>query len=100
MPKLSLTFSHSLPPDDVVARMKTFAETLRASHADSLRDVHELWEGNRARFEGAVMGFSASGEIEVDEREVRLTLAYPFFAAPFRGRIEAMIRETAESLLQ
>jgi hypothetical protein len=46
------------------------------------------------------MGFSASGEIEVDEREVRLTLSYPFVAAPFRGRIEAMIRETAESILR
>jgi len=99
MPTLTLSFPHTLPPEEAAARIRGFVAELRAGHPEYAGGIRESWEGTRARFEGTVMGFTASGEIEAGDREVRLILSYPFVAAPFRGRIEAMIRETAETLL-
>jgi hypothetical protein len=99
MPKLTLTFPHSYSRDEVIVRLRRFADTLKERYPEYFSDLHESWENGRARIEGTVMGFSATGEIEADEREARLSLSYPFVALPFRGKIEAVIREAAEEIL-
>jgi len=99
MPTFTLTLPHTLAPEEAAARIRGFAGELRARHPEYAGKIRESWEGNHARFEGTVMGFAISGDIEASRDAVRITVTYPFMAAPFRGRIEAQVRETIESLL-
>ncbi len=100
MPKLSLSLPHSLVPDEATARIRGLVDEMRAQYPDYARDIRESWDGPSGRFEGSVMGFSVSGEVEVIAGTVEIAVSYPFMASPFKGKIEAMIRETGEKILK
>jgi hypothetical protein len=99
MPKLSLSLPHSLAPDEAAARIRGLVDEMRAAHPDYARDIRDSWDGARGRFEGAVMGFTVSGEVAVTSGAVDIAVNYPFMASPFKGKIESMIRETGEKIL-
>ncbi len=99
MPKLSLSLTHSLSPDEATARIRGLVDEMRAAHPDYARDIRDSWDGPSGRFEGSVMGFKVSGELTVAAGSVEITASYPFMASPFKGKIESMIRETGEKIL-
>ncbi len=73
---------------------------MRVAHPEYARDIRESWDGPVGRFEGSVMGFKVSGEVAVTAGSIEITASYPFMASPFKGKIEAMIRETGEKILK
>lgn len=100
MPKLSLSLPHSLAPDEATARIRGLVDEMRIRHPDYARDIRDSWDGLSGRFEGSVMGFAVSGEVAVTDGTVEIAVTYPFMASPFKGKIEAMIRETGEKILE
>lgn len=100
MPTITLVFPHPLPHEEALVRIRRFTGELRARHPEHAGNFSESWEESTGRFEGTVMGFSVSGAMSVEPDAVRITVTYPFLAAPFRGRIEEQVRRTLESLLR
>ena len=99
MPKLNMTVSHRLSPDEALRRIKGLLDEVKTEFAGTISDLSEQWDGNIGYFNLRAKGFSVSGTLTVKPREVELSGNLPFAALPFRGKIESAIRSRAEKLL-
>jgi hypothetical protein len=99
MPQMSVVVPHNLSQDEARARIQNLLNDLKAQYGDRFSDLQESWSDHEGRFALKAMGFNVSGTLSVKPSEVELTGDLPFAAAPFKGRIEEVIRERAQRLL-
>ncbi len=99
MPKMKIVVPHDLPPEVALARIKGLLGDLKAQHAGQFSELQESWRDNRGDFAAKVMGFNLAGRVEVRPREVEVGGELPFAALPFKGRVEGMVRERLQHLL-
>ena len=99
MPALAFTVPHSLPPAEALKRTKKLLQITKTEYKDQFSDLEESWDGMRGIFSARVMGFALSGTLLVTKDSVELTGKVPWAALPFKGKIEAAIREKAEEVL-
>jgi hypothetical protein len=87
--KLTFTQPHTV---DLVT-LKAHAQQRLTHYAERYPHLglaeHFRWVTDRS-VSGSYKG--GSGTLSVDEREIRVALEVPFFARPFRGRIEDFVR--------
>jgi len=99
MPSFAISVPHQLPPDEALRRIQGLLGDLKQQYGDQVSDLKESWTGNDGEFSLTAMGLRLSGTLSVLPGEVKLNGNIPFAAVPFRGQIERMIRERAETLL-
>lgn len=99
MASLNITLQHRLAQEEALARVKRLLGELKVSHADKISNLQERWNGNVGSFSFTAMGFSVSGTLTVKPSTVELTGKLPFAANFFKGKIENVIRERAQTLL-
>jgi hypothetical protein len=99
MAALNMNIRHNLPQEEALARIKTLLNQVKNQYSDKITDLKEDWNGNVGNFSFSAMGFSVSGILTVKPSEVELSGTLPFAATFFRGKIESLIRERAETLL-
>ena len=90
--KIELSFTHALPVDEVRRRLDA-----RAKHWAEKKPSLGITDAYRwvspTRAEGSARG--GAGWIEITPDQVRLGGELPFFARPFRARIEGFLRDEA-----
>lgn len=99
MPAIAISVPHSLPPAEALRRIQSMLGDLKRQYGDQVTEVTETWSGSTGEFSMTAMGLRISGTLAVEPAEVKLNGTIPFAAVPFRGRIEQLIREQAETLL-
>ncbi len=100
MPKSTVTVNHQLGRDEALNRIKGLLGQAKEQYGDRITDLKENWSDNGGTFSFKAMGFKISGSLAVSDTDVVITGDYPFAALPFKGTIEATLRERAERLLQ
>ena len=98
MPKLDMKFAHQLSQDEALKRARGLLDQIKNEFADQISNLHEEWVENTCQFSFSVKGFSVSGTLIADPSEVELSCDLPWAVALFKGKIESMIQEKAESL--
>ena len=101
MPKFNVAVPHQSQRDDVVLRLKDFADQVRQDAPIELTEVTEQWDdrGNLS-FEFRAMGLKIAGTVVTCESHVTVVGQLPFAAVPFRGQIERQIEtKVMEALL-
>ncbi len=99
MPKLKIEVPHKLTQEEALNRIKGLLGEVKTQFADKISNLQENWRGNMGTFSFSAMGFSVSGSLSVTPSMVELFGNLPFAALFFKGKIEATIRERAETLL-
>jgi hypothetical protein len=99
MPSMTIVVPHTLTQEEAMRRIRGLLTDVKAQHGDRVTDLEERWSGDRGEFAFKAMGFAVSGSLVVRPSEVELKGSYPLAALPFKGRIEALIRERATQLL-
>ena len=99
MPNLDMKFAHQLSQDEALKRSRDLFEQIKNEFADQVSDLREEWVENTCQFSFSAKGFSVSGTLIVNPSEVELSCDLPWVVALFKGKIESMIQERAESLL-
>lgn len=87
--KLEFTQSHSLDLATLKARANARLEHYAAKYPHIPLRESFRWDGERS-VKGSYRG--GDGTLTFGDREVNLTVHLPFFARPFRARIEDFIR--------
>lgn len=87
--KLEIAQDHALDLAILKARAEERLEHYAAKYPHIPMLEHFRWDGERV-VRGSYRG--GDGAITLGEREVRVVLDLPFFARPFRARIEDFIR--------
>lgn len=94
--KIELAFDHALAVDEVRQRLDARAKHWAAKKPAFGIDSAYLWV-SPTRAEGGARG--GAGWIEITPTQVRLGGELPFFARPFRARIEGFLRDEAALVL-
>ena len=99
MANFKMSVKHALTQEEAINRIKTLLVDVKKQYAGGIDKLEEKWNGNSNSFSFAAMGFSVSGVLTVLPGEITLIGDLPFAASLFKGKIESLIREKAESLL-
>lgn len=99
MPTLKVNIPHRLREEEALRRIKDLLGEVKNQFADKISDLREEWNGNAGIFSFSAMGLPVSGMLTVRGDEVELSGELPFVASFFKGKIERIVRERAESLL-
>ena len=99
MANFKMSVPHNLTQEEAINRIKTLLGDVKTQYAGNIDKLEESWNGNSNTFSVTAMGFSVSGVLTVLPGEIALAGDLPFAARLFKGKIESIIREKAESLL-
>ncbi len=100
MPKSTVNVPHQLGKQEALERIKSILVKAKEQYGDRLTDLQENWNDDGGTFSFRAMGFKISGSLKVTDTDVEIVGDYPFAALPFKGTIEATLRERAERLLE
>ncbi len=87
--KLDIAHPHALDLATLKARAEERLAHYTARYPHIPMREHFRWDGDRV-VRGSYRG--GDGTVTLGEREVRVELELPFFARPFRARIEDFVR--------
>jgi putative polyhydroxyalkanoic acid system protein len=99
MPVIKLSVPHQLGTDEAKKRITKLLGETKAHYGDKISDLEESWVDNRGQFRFKAMGFSVSGNLEVQAGQVAGELNLPFAALPFKSKIESDLSTRAKELL-
>ena len=99
MAKFNMGLPHALPQDEALRRIRAEVETLKGEYGDKVGDLRDSWNDDSYEFQGVTQGFAVSGVILVRPSQIEISANLPWLAMPFKGRIEAAIRERMRNLL-
>jgi hypothetical protein len=99
MPSIKLSVPHKLGADEAKRRITQLIGEARGQFGHSVSDVKESWVDNRGTFSFRAMGFSVSGNLQVEPATVEMDINLPFAALPLKGRIENELSSKAKTLL-
>jgi hypothetical protein len=99
MAKFNMVVPHRLPQGEALRRVQGEIESLKSEYGDKITGLRESWSNNTYAFEGAGGGFTVPGSVTVGPTQVEIQAELPWLAIPFKGRIEAVIRERLMNVL-
>jgi len=99
MPDIKLSVPHKLSPEEARQRITKLISETKSQFGNSVSDVKESWVDNRGTFSFRAMGFSVSGNLQVEPSTVEVEINLPFAALPFKSRAEKEISNRAKELL-
>ncbi|MDB6155962.1 MAG: hypothetical protein JWL90_4415 [Chthoniobacteraceae bacterium] len=59
----------------------------------------ERWEGDRLYFNAGALGQKVSGQVDVEERNVRIEIELPWLLAAIAGQLQGRVQKEAQLLL-
>ena len=82
-------------------QIDTLLTSLQKQYGDRISNPSTSWSksGDRMDFSFGVYGFNLKGSVEIRDGEVVLDGSVPFFAKPFQGKAEELIRNKLEEIL-
>ena len=95
--KIEDVFPHKLDLETLRARIDARVESWAARYPSLDLAKHYRWVDPREA-RGSYRG--GEGVMRIGDTEVRVSLTLPFFARPFRARIEDFLRREAELILE
>jgi hypothetical protein len=99
MPSIHVRVAHALTQADALQRIQKAVAQAKKQNPDKVREFSEHWEGYVGKFSAAALGHSLTASCSVNPGEVTVEGKLPLLAAPFKGKIEAVIQDMLERLL-
>jgi hypothetical protein len=99
MPKVNVSVTCQLTQHEALSRIQARLLQIKARFSGKVSDLTENWNGYVGTFSGSARGFSVSGNLVVSPSAVTVEIALPLIALPFKGQIEAGIRNELSKLL-
>lgn len=96
---IKVVLYHRLPAEIALKRVKCLLDNLKHKYAEFISDLSEDWQGTNGSFRVSIAGFKCQGRLEVSAVQVVISGNLPILAAPFKGKIESMIKEEGNALL-
>jgi putative polyhydroxyalkanoic acid system protein len=97
---LVVSIPHQLGKDEAIRRLKGGLGQLKEKTDGKLAAVEDSWSDNRADFRLAVLGQTASGNLEVLEDSVRLEVQLPWLLAMVAEKVRPLIEKQGHLMLE
>ncbi len=100
MPKIVRSFPHTLGREAATVRIKKALERERIVKADLVTVVDENWTSDYdVVFTLKIYNYAVGGEMNIEERQVRIELNLPLLAVLVKGMIESQLENEVKKLL-
>ncbi|MCA9270716.1 MAG: polyhydroxyalkanoic acid system family protein [Planctomycetales bacterium] len=99
MPKFSTAVPHPLGKQAARLALEGLLSRVSEKFAQQVSSLEQSWTGDTLTFALTTYGFKISGNVVVEDSEVRLDGDLPFAAAMFKGKIESSIKTEIEKAL-
>jgi putative polyhydroxyalkanoate system protein len=99
MPSMKLSVPHSHDKEVAAEKLKSFTVTIKEFYGDQVSDLRETWIGDSLQFGFSAKGLKVSGQVDVEDDQVKLDSKLPLAAMMFRGVIETKVREALDKAL-
>ncbi|MFO1187975.1 MAG: polyhydroxyalkanoic acid system family protein [Alphaproteobacteria bacterium] len=97
---LVVTIPHRLGKEEAVRRLKAGFAGLHTNFGSLLAVQEDIWTGDAMAFRVAVLGQSASGNVNVAEDHVRLEVQLPWLLGRLAERAMGMIQKQTTLMLE
>ena len=98
---MRVAIPHSLPREEVRARLKARSHEIADFIPGGLADVTTAWPGeDRMTMRIAAMGQEVAGEVEVAERELVFTVNLPPALSFVEGLVKSAVEDKGRKLLR
>ena len=96
MPKINATVPHGLGKQTARSALDGLLAKVTQKYGDQVTGLEQNWVGDTLSFAFTTYGFKISGNLEVEDKQVKLHGDLPFAAAMFKGKIESSIQSEIE----
>lgn len=100
MSKMHVSIRHTLTETEVLKRIKKLLTETKKEYGNLVSELKEKWTGKTGEFSFSIKGYSIKGTIVVGSPTIELDGELPGALGFFKGKIERLIRERAETLLK
>ena len=99
MPKFSTAVPNPLGKDTARSAVEGLLSRVTEKYGDQVSSLEQSWEGDTLSFSMTTYGFKITGNLVVEDEQVKIDGDLPFAAAMFKGKIEGSIRTELEKCL-
>jgi putative polyhydroxyalkanoate system protein len=100
MPRLTVSVPHQLSRTEARRRILEGVEQLQARHGSALSRLEQRWTGDTLDFTVTALGQTLTGQVFVEEKEVRLEVVLPWMLAVLAGALKPQIEQKARKWLE
>ena len=94
MAKFNVAVEHGKTRDEVVEKLRGFADLIKEKMPAQVSEVSEDWDDDgNLLFAFKASGFNISGKMVTNDNQVTVSGDLPFAALPFRGMLETTVAE-------
>ncbi len=97
---LVVTIPHHLGKEEAMRRLKNGLGQLKERTDGKIAAVEDNWTDNRADFRLAMLGQTASGNLEVMEDSVHLEVKLPWLLAMVIEKVRPLIEKQGQLMLE
>ncbi|MDR1925539.1 MAG: polyhydroxyalkanoic acid system family protein [Planctomycetaceae bacterium] len=100
MPKLNITFPHTLDQDEATKRLQIKQNEIKEKHIYTVSELNENWiTPHHMEFAFKIYGFSLKGNVQSLDKSVQIVIELPFAAMLLKGTIESEIKKELAQIL-
>ena len=96
---ITLTVPHQLSRAEVKRRIQEEVGRAEKQFGSMLGSVRQTWDGDTLDFSVSAAGQTVSGKAFVEDRQVRLEIALPWFLAALAGTVRQRIEQRGREVL-
>ncbi len=96
---LHIIIPHTFSEAEALKRTKKLLQETKDQYSDEIEDLTENWKGTTGEFTFNVRGYTLSGTIEVNKKDLQIKGTLPGMLKFFKAKIETLILERANKLL-
>lgn len=96
---MKIEIPHQLSKEEAREKIKSLLSNLKEKYAGQVKDVEESWTDYRNDFKLGIGPLSTDGNITVNDANIEIDLAIPFFASMYKNQIKSLIEEQAKKAL-
>jgi hypothetical protein len=97
---LIVSIPHRLGKDEAVRRLKAGFGHVRTNYGAYLKILDETWNGERLTFRVSALSQVADGILDVEDNHVRLEVNLPWLLARMAEKIQPLIRNQGQLMLE
>ncbi len=100
MSRLTVSIPHQLSREEARRRIQEQVAQLQAQHGSTLSRLEQRWTGDTLDFTVVALGQTVTGQVFVEDREVRLEVVLPWMLAMLANLARPKIEQQGRKLLE
>lgn len=97
---ITMTFPHDLSVPEAKKRIDERFDLLKQQYIDKVGRAELAWVGDVAHLRCSAIGQTATAEIDIQPKDIRVEIQLPWLLAAIAGKVEKALQSNAKDVLR